>query len=173
MVDRFALVAALLDPQQDPVADAGDLVRPRSARNSQPDLGGRAVLGLVPFGRKRDQLAVGIARRDVGDHNMGEGAGMVQLLAAAFDAALVSQLAQHGLERGAVGVLHAEGAGDLARADFSRLPADEGNEIVFGGKGGCAVRTFHDSDRRSVVPDRKAPSRRVRFTECQPPMTGL
>ena len=46
---------------------------------------------------------------------------MVQLLAALLDAALVLKLAQHGLERGTVGVLHAEGARDLAGADFSGL----------------------------------------------------
>ena len=83
VMDRFVLVAAVLDPQQDAVADAGDLVRPRAARNAHADFGGGAVLGLVPFGRNRDQFAVAVARRDVGDHDMGQGSGMVQLLAAA------------------------------------------------------------------------------------------
>ena len=55
------------------------------------DLGGGAVLGLIPFGRDRDQFAVAVARRDVGDHDMGQGPGMVQLLAALLDAALVAQ----------------------------------------------------------------------------------
>ena len=72
---------------------------------------------------------------------------MVQLLAALLDAALVRKLAQHGLEGGAVGVPQVEGARDLAGADFSGLLADEGDEVVFGGKWGLVVRTFHNSDR--------------------------
>ena len=134
VTDRLVLVAAVLDPQQDAVADAGDLVRPRAARNPNADLGGGAVLGLVPFGRNRDQLAVTVARRDVGDDDIGKRSWMVQLLAALLDAALVREFAQHGLERGAVGVLQTEGARDLARADFSGLLADEGDDVVFGGK---------------------------------------
>ena len=40
------------------------------------------------------------------------------------------------LSGGAVGVLQVEGARDLAGADFSGLLADEGDEVVFGGKRG-------------------------------------
>ena len=29
------------------------------------------MLSLIPFGRDRDQFAVAVARRDVGDHDMG------------------------------------------------------------------------------------------------------
>src|SRR5262249_47886535 len=68
MADRIVLFAALLDPQQGTVADAGDLAWPRAARNAHADLGRGAVLDLVPLGGKCDQLAVGIARGDVGDH---------------------------------------------------------------------------------------------------------
>ena len=71
VMDCIVLVAAILDPQQDAVADAGNLVRPRAAWNPDADLGGGAVLGLIPFGRDRDQFAVAVARRDVGDHDMG------------------------------------------------------------------------------------------------------
>ena len=78
---------------------------------------------------------------------MGQRAGLMQLLAAALDVALVAKLAQHALELGAVGILHAEGARDLARADFAGLLADEGNDVVFGGKGRLVMRTFHNSDR--------------------------
>ena len=60
----------------------------------------------------------------------------MQLLAAALDAAFVGELAQHALERGAVGVLQAEGARDLARADLAGLLADEGEQFVLGGEGG-------------------------------------
>ena len=60
---------------------------------------------------------------------------MVQLLAALLDAALVGELAQHALERGAVGVLEAEGARDLAGADLAGLLADEGEESSLEGSG--------------------------------------
>ena len=163
----------VLDPQQDAVADAGDLVGPRTARDAQADLGGGAVLGLIPFGRNRDQFAVAVARRDIGDHDMRQRPGMVQLLAALLDAAFVAEFAQHGLERGAVGVPEIEGARDLAGADLSGLLADEGDDVVFGGKGRFAVGTFHDSDRSQQALLERLPPRRVRFTECQPLMTGL
>lgn len=78
------------------------------------------------------ELAVAVARGDVGHHNVGKGAGSVQLLMAALDNAVVGELAQHALERGAVGVLEPEGARDLAGADFAGLLADEGNDVVFG-----------------------------------------
>ena len=55
----------------------------------------------------------------------------MQLLAPALDVAFVGKLAQHALELGAVGVLEAESAGDLARADLAGLLADEGEELVF------------------------------------------
>src|SRR5262249_6107079 len=132
VADRIVLFAALLDPQQSAVAHACDLVRPRAARNAHADLGGGAVLGLVPLGGKRDQLAIGIARGDVADHDRGQGPGVMQLLAAALDAVFVGEIAQHALERGAVGVLQAEGTGDLAGADLAGLLPDEGEEVVFG-----------------------------------------
>jgi hypothetical protein len=133
MADRLARLLALLDPQQGTVSDAGDLVGLGAARHVQADLRCRAVLGLVPFGRQRDQLAVAVALGDVGDHHVGQSPGMMQLLAAVFDFAVVGKLTQHALERGAVGILQAEGARDLARADLSGLLADEGEEVVFGG----------------------------------------
>src|SRR5262249_25167496 len=120
------LVAALFDPQQRAIADAGDLAWPRTARNVHANSGRWAVLGLVPFGRQRDQLAVAIARGDVREHDVGQAAGMMQPLAPALDDALIGKLAQHALERGAVGILEIERARDLAGADFARGFADEG-----------------------------------------------
>src|SRR5215831_4070643 len=102
VADRVVLIAALFDPQQGAIADAGDLAWPRAARNAHANSGRWAVLGLVPFGRQRNQLAVGIARGDVREHDVGQAAGMMQLLAPAFDDALIGKLAQHALERGAV-----------------------------------------------------------------------
>jgi hypothetical protein len=67
----------------------------------------------------------------------------MQLLAATLDAAGVGQLTQHALELDAVGILHAEGACDLAGADLAALRADEGEDVVFGGEGRLGVGTFH------------------------------
>src|SRR6516225_1194816 len=92
--------------------------------------------------------SLGIARGDVGDHDGGQGPGVMQLLAAALDAAGVGEFAQHAFERGAVGVLEAEGAGDLAGADLAGLLADEGEEVVFGGKGRLGMGTCHENKIR-------------------------
>ncbi len=43
---------------------------------------------------------------------------------------VVGEFAQHALERDAVGVLHIEGARDLARSDLARLRGDEGEEVL-------------------------------------------
>ena len=108
------------------------------------DLGRGAVGFLVPFGRDGDQFAVAVAAGDVGHQDVRQRAGPMQLLAPLFDHAVVGELTQHALERGAVGVLEAEGARDLAGADFAGLPADERNDVVFGrevrfGGGSCHV----------------------------------
>ncbi len=134
VADRIVLLAALLDPQQRAIADAGNLARPRAARNAHANPRSGAVFGLVPFARQRDQLAVGIARGDVAEHDVGQTAGVMQLLAPAFDQARVGKLAQHALEDRAVGILQAEGARDLAGADLTGCLADEGEQVVFGGK---------------------------------------
>src|SRR6516165_10671641 len=67
---------------------------------------------------------------------------------AARDQALVGKLAQHALEDGAIGVLQAEGARDLAGADLAGLLADEGEEVVFGGKGRLGMGTCHENKIR-------------------------
>ena len=77
VADRIFFLAALLDPQQSAVADAGNLAGPGAARNAHANLGRGAVLGLVPFSGERDQLAVGITRGDVGEHDMGQTAGLM------------------------------------------------------------------------------------------------
>ena len=110
-----------------------------------------AVRGLVPFGRDGDQLAVAVAAAMSASTTCGQCAGMMQLLAAALDPAFVGELAQHALERGAVGILHAEGARDLAGADFAGLLADEGEELVLGGKGRFGLGTFHENAIREKL----------------------
>ena len=59
---------------------------------------------------------------------------MMQALAAPVDQAFVGNFAQHAVERRAVGVLGAECARDLARADFAAAFADEGDKLLAGGK---------------------------------------
>jgi hypothetical protein len=48
------------------------------------------------------------------------------------------------------------------------LLADEGDDVVLGGKRGFAVGTFHNGDRTQ-----QALITRLGFTECQPPKTDL
>ncbi len=99
---------------------------------------------VIPFGRDGDQLAVAVAGGDVRHQDMGQAAGAMQLLAPLLDDAVVGKLTQHALEGGAIGVLEAEGARDLAGADLAGLLADKRNDVVFGrkvrfGGGSCHV----------------------------------
>ena len=70
VADGVAVGVGFLDPQQRAVADAGDLARPRLARRADADFRRGAVRLLVPFGRNGDQLAVAVARGDVGEHDV-------------------------------------------------------------------------------------------------------
>ena len=124
-----------LNVQQHAVADAGGLARPRLARRVDADFRCRAVRLLVPFVGCGDEVAVAITRGDVGEHGGGQSAAVMQFLAALLDSALVAELAQHALELGAHGVLEAEGAGDLAGADFAGPLAYEGENVSLGGEG--------------------------------------
>ena len=67
----------------------------------------------------------------------GKRAGAMQPLSPPFDVTAFGKFAQHALERGAVGILGAERAGDLARADLAGALADEGEELLARGQGGC------------------------------------
>ena len=89
VADRVILGAGLLDAQQRAVTDAGDFARLGSARGLNADFRRRAVRLLVPFGRDRDELAIAVARADVGHHDVRQRARMMQLLAPALDLALV------------------------------------------------------------------------------------
>ena len=60
----------------------------------------------------------------------GSAAGSLDLLAALVDGAVVGEFAQDALQLGAVGVLQAELARDLAGADLARMRADEGDDGV-------------------------------------------
>ena len=143
MADR-AFLGDLLGAQQRAVADAGDFVRARLARNMHADARRLAVLLGVPLGRNGDQFAVAVALGDIGEDHGGEGAGMVQFLAPFLDGALVLKVAQHVTQRSAVGVLQAERARDLAHAGLALVRADEGDNVFAGGEAGgrCFLAGF-------------------------------
>jgi hypothetical protein len=130
---REFIVAGALDPDQRAVADAAGFTRFRPARRNDVDDGRGAMRLLIPLRRARQKLAVGVASGNVGEHHRRQRAGMMQSLPAAVDAAVVSELAQHAVERRAVGVLGAEGFGDLARGHLPAALADEGDQFVAGG----------------------------------------
>src|SRR5262249_43800170 len=138
VLDRIVLLAGLLHAQQRAVTDADNFAALRAARDADTDLRRRAVLGLVPFGWKRDQLPVGVARGDVRHDDLRQRARTMKFSPPPFDTALVGKLAQHPLKRDAVDVFHAEGTRDLTRADLAGLPSDECENVVFGGEGGFA-----------------------------------
>src|SRR5262249_35962333 len=68
-----ALVIAAFDAQQRAVADAGGHARPRVARTMYSDFWRLAAFDLIPFGGAGNQLAVGIASGNVGQHGRGQG----------------------------------------------------------------------------------------------------
>ena len=130
------VIARPLDAQQRAITDAGGFARPGTARRRDADDGSGAVRFLVPFGRPRQKLAVGVAAGDVGEHHRRQGAAVVQPLAPALNHALVGKLAQHAFELRPIGVLGAEGARYLARADLASMLADEGEKLLARGKMG-------------------------------------
>ena len=73
---------------------------------------------LVPLDGHGDQVAVAVAGGDVGEHDLGQGAGLVQALARALDRAFQLQLLEDFLQHNLVVAANAEGAGDLALADL-------------------------------------------------------
>ncbi len=72
-VRRAARRAAARGRRRRRWADAGPCAA--VSRREDDDLR-RGSEGLVPFGRRGDQLAVAVARDDVGEHDLGQGAGL-------------------------------------------------------------------------------------------------
>src|SRR5437773_847042 len=70
----------------------------RAARNMDADFWRGAICFLGPFGRGRQQLAVGIAADDVGHHGRGQGRGLVDFLAAFSDGAVDGEFAQNAFQ---------------------------------------------------------------------------
>ena len=84
---------------------------------------------LVPLRGAADEFAVGRHVDDFDDGDFGEVAGAEQLLAAAaFDVALVHQVAQHALQRDLVGALQIEVARKIAFGGFGMF-ADVGQYV--------------------------------------------
>jgi hypothetical protein len=129
-IDGAFAVIGLFDPEQRAVADAGRGAGLWSARNMNPDFRRGAVLFLIPFGGRRDQLAVVVASGDVGHHGRRQGGRLLDLLAAFFDRALIGQFAQNALQLDAVGVFQAELARDLAGSDVPRTRTNKGDDGV-------------------------------------------
>src|ERR1700688_3097888 len=126
-------------PPPPAVAATGRGARLRPSRNMNADFRRLAAFHLVPFGGRCDQLAVIVAPGDVGHQCCRQRGGFADRLAALFDGAFVGELAQNSLQLGAVGVLQAELARDLAGADVPRMRADEGDDGVPGRKAELAV----------------------------------
>src|SRR5258708_2943561 len=120
----------LLDAQQCAVAHPCGRARLRTSGNMDADLRRLAVFDLIPLGGRRDQFAVAVASGDVGHHGRRQACGFAYFLAAFGDHAFVGEFAQDAFQFGAVGVLQAEFACDLAGSDFSRLRTDEGDDGV-------------------------------------------
>ncbi len=79
--------------QQNAVANAGGFAGPHLARHMDPDFRRRSMGVLVPFVGSGDEVAVAVARCDIGEHGRGQDAGMMQLLAPLLDGAFVGELA--------------------------------------------------------------------------------
>src|SRR5713101_3413507 len=120
----------LLDAQQRAVAHPCCGAGLRTSGNMDADLRRLAAFDLIPLGGRCDQFAVAIASGDVGHHGRRQACGFAYFLAAFGDHAFVGELAQDAFQFGAVGVLQAEFARDLAGSDFSRLRTYEGDDGV-------------------------------------------
>ena len=58
--------------------------------------------GFVPFVGRGDEIAVAVARRDIGEHGRGQGARLMQLFVPLLDRAFVGEFAQQALEFGRI-----------------------------------------------------------------------
>src|SRR5262249_44814932 len=125
--------------QESPVAYARHFATASAARHMEANLGRLAVGFLVPFGRYGDQLAIGVAFGDFGEHHIGQRARVMQLLAPFLDRSFLGEVAKHLLEGGAIRILETEGAGDFTGADVAGFLADEGKHVRFGREDGVSA----------------------------------
>ena len=85
---------------------------------------------FVPFGRPCQEFAVVVAAGNVGENDRRQSTGVMQPFAPPIDLAIVSEFAEHAVERGAIRIFGAEGARDLSDADFAAAFADEGDKFL-------------------------------------------
>src|SRR5580658_831039 len=130
------LLICLFDAQQGTIADTRNFSGSRAARHGKMDDWRRPVRVFVPFSRSRQQFTVAVATGDVGEDDGRQRAGVMQALSALFDVPAVGEFAQHLLERSAVGILGAERAGYLARADLAGVLANKSQKLFARRKGG-------------------------------------
>jgi hypothetical protein len=124
------LPAGSLDAKERAIADAGNLVGAGAARRMNADDRGCAVDLFVPLGRPRQELAVAVTAGDVRKDDWRQSTGMMQPFAPPIDTAFIGQIAQHALERGAIGILGAERARNFPDADLAATFADEGDKFL-------------------------------------------
>jgi hypothetical protein len=124
------LVGAAFDADEGAIAHSGSFIRAGTARRRNMDDWRRAVEVFVPLGWTRNKLAIAVTAGYVGEHHGRQAAGVMQPLAAAINAAFIGKFAQHAFERGAIRILGAEGARQLANADLAATLADEGEQFV-------------------------------------------
>src|SRR5262249_28611141 len=128
------LIVRAFDAKQRAITDARSHTPRGVALRVNSDLRGLAALRLVPFRRRRNQLAIGISASNISQDGRGKGCGLGNCLAAFDDPALVGKLAQQALQLCAVGVLQAELARDFLCPDVSGIPSDESDDGVPGRK---------------------------------------
>ena len=121
------------------------LARFGAAREGDEDARRGAVIRRIPIGGNGDQLAILVARDDIGEHHGRQHVLAGQALALAIDHAFLLELLEQMLEEDPVTTLDAEGARDFAAADLAGLLLDEGNDLVARGRlarvtPGCLAR---------------------------------
>ena len=136
---------AFLDPQQRAVADAGDLAGPRLARDVR-----MRIFGGAPCASSSHSVGTAISSPSRSRAVMsasttwGRVPGRCSFLRRRSTRPSSASSRSMCLSVGAVGVLQAEGARDLAGADLAGLLADEGEDVVLGGEGRFGGGACHE-----------------------------
>ena len=124
------------DADQRPIAEAGRRAVALAAGAGHLDGDFRRLAPALPLRRARDQVAIAVARDDVGENDGRQAAALAEPAAVAVERAVGLDLLQDRLETDLVGARDPEGFGDLAFADLSGRLGDEGEDLLAGGKSG-------------------------------------